>query len=247
MKDANYLVNKFNSTFPVGSKVHWRSVGKDGVPYKTVTVKEPAYLMNGQPVTFFEERRGCCSIEEAFVLYNIHPSPDETPAECIEINDLTRTPERDAAHSAARRDFDARPDNDPAKRYPFDVAFIAGWDARTKRPLDMIIVCPVCGKQHIDRPDPEWLELLDLRSEDKLNSLGDRPQSMAAEKLKRMMELENLVVNGKMWANPVHKSHTCRADDGGCGNIFRVADFPTNGVAEIKTRGEKDTWPEVQA
>jgi hypothetical protein len=39
------------------------------------------------------------------------------------------------------------------------------------------------------------------------------------------------------WDNPPHKSHLCH----GCGTIFRPADVPTNGVAQIKTRGENDS------
>jgi hypothetical protein len=39
------------------------------------------------------------------------------------------------------------------------------------------------------------------------------------------------------WTNPPHKSHLCH----GCGTIFRPADVPTNGVAQIKTRAEKDS------
>lgn len=40
------------------------------------------------------------------------------------------------------------------------------------------------------------------------------------------------------WDNPPHKSHLCHA----CGCIWRPADVPTNGVAELKTRGTSDTW-----
>lgn len=102
----------------------------------------------------------------------------------------------------------------------------------------MIIFCPDCHRQHIDRPDPEAVELADLQDEYHLNSLGDRPQSMAADRLRRMMELEA----ADLWTNPVHKSHTCRTEDGGCGLIFRIADVPTNGVEQIKTIGKDDTW-----
>ena len=42
------------------------------------------------------------------------------------------------------------------------------------------------------------------------------------------------------WTNPPHRSHECQNLD--CGIIFRVADVPTNGVKEIKTRGKTDTW-----
>lgn len=45
----------------------------------------------------------------------------------------------------------------------------------------------------------------------------------------------------KGWTNPPHKSHLCH----GCGTIWRPADVPTDGVAKVATRGEKDTWPEV--
>jgi hypothetical protein len=40
------------------------------------------------------------------------------------------------------------------------------------------------------------------------------------------------------WTNPPHKSHLCHF----CKTVWRPADIPTNGVAEIQTRGEKDTW-----
>ena len=41
------------------------------------------------------------------------------------------------------------------------------------------------------------------------------------------------------WTNPPHRSHLCH----GCGTIWRPANVPTNGVAEIKTSGKADTWP----
>lgn len=40
------------------------------------------------------------------------------------------------------------------------------------------------------------------------------------------------------WTNPPHKSHLCH----GCGLVWRPADVPTNGVATIATRGERDTY-----
>lgn len=39
------------------------------------------------------------------------------------------------------------------------------------------------------------------------------------------------------WTNPPHRSHLCH----GCGCIWRPGDFPTNGVAEIATRGKHDS------
>lgn len=40
------------------------------------------------------------------------------------------------------------------------------------------------------------------------------------------------------WNNPPHRSHLCHE----CGCIWRPADVATNGVAEVKTAGDADTW-----
>jgi len=45
--------------------------------------------------------------------------------------------------------------------------------------------------------------------------------------------------DGKGWDNPPHRSHLCHA----CGCVWRPADVPTNGVAEIKTKGSVDNHP----
>ena len=39
------------------------------------------------------------------------------------------------------------------------------------------------------------------------------------------------------WDNPPHRSHLCK----GCGNIWRPADVPTNGVAAVATKGKADS------
>jgi hypothetical protein len=44
---------------------------------------------------------------------------------------------------------------------------------------------------------------------------------------------------GTNWTNPPHRSHKCH----GCGDVWRPADVPTNGVAAIETRGKADTVP----
>lgn len=49
-------------------------------------------------------------------------------------------------------------------------------------------------------------------------------------------ELDSGLQNG--WGNPPHRSHLCHS----CGCIWRPADVPTNGVAAIKTQGQRDTW-----
>lgn len=100
-------------------------------------------------------------------------------------------------------------------------------------PIDMLIFCPNCGKQHIDRPDPicgtsgyhEHPDAYCRLCKGHEGACDNDPESPNAA-----------------WTNPVHRSHTCRTEDGGCGTIWRPADVPTNGVAAIKTTGSGDTW-----
>lgn len=103
---------------------------------------------------------------------------------------------------------------------------------QTVKPIDMLIFCPVCGKQHIDRPDPVC---------------GAKVFSKTCRRHKNHTGSCSTADEKAAWTNPVHKSHTCRKEDGGCGHIFRVADVPTNGVAAIQTRGKDDTWPVAEA
>lgn len=43
-------------------------------------------------------------------------------------------------------------------------------------------------------------------------------------------------VEGDAWTNPPHRSHLCHA----CGHIWRPADLPTVGIAELATKGTND-------
>ena len=104
-------------------------------------------------------------------------------------------------------------------------------------PIPMVLHCPRCGLGHIDEPDPRIEELGVLRKLQTQSSLGDRPPSIAADKLKRLIELEE--IESTLWTNPPHKSHLCFL----CKCIWRPADVPTVGVESVATRGEKDTWP----
>lgn len=84
-------------------------------------------------------------------------------------------------------------------------------------PIDMILYCPNCGMQHIDQPN----------------------------RLEDIVHWQSGTIVDQLWTNPPHRSHLCRKEDGGCGCVWRPADVPTNGVAELKTRGKADTWPAV--
>lgn len=84
-------------------------------------------------------------------------------------------------------------------------------------PIDMILYCPACGLQHIDAPE--------------------KPKNIGRN---------GFVVMHSSWDNPPHRSHLCHGCSHlchGCGRIWRPADVPTNGVAEIQTKGKHDSPP----
>lgn len=88
-----------------------------------------------------------------------------------------------------------------------------------QKPIDMILFCPRCGTQHVDSEQSET----DFRHLMEAWSLNAEPQDHVPTR----------------WTNPPHKSHLCHQ----CGAVWRPADVPTNGVAQIKTRGKRDnTW-----
>lgn len=83
-----------------------------------------------------------------------------------------------------------------------------------KYPIPMILFCPNCAKQHIDKteehkPDCDWSTSYNPAA----------PCTCGA------------------WTNPPHRSHLCAH----CGCIWRPADVPTTGVAVIQTIGENDS------
>lgn len=84
------------------------------------------------------------------------------------------------------------------------------------KPIDMLLFCPKCHKQHVDAPEKsEWV---------------DDSDPLAA--------MAQVLDTKEVWDNPPHKSHLCHA----CGTIWRPADVPTNGVFNINTKGKDDNW-----
>ncbi len=77
--------------------------------------------------------------------------------------------------------------------------------------IDMVLHCPKCGMQHIDKPERN----------DAYLARSDPPAAWAMQP----------------WDNPPHRSHLCH----GCGHIWRPADVATNGVAAVKTKGKNDS------
>lgn len=80
--------------------------------------------------------------------------------------------------------------------------------------VDMILHCPACGLQHIDKADDEFLEP------------SNTP--MPSRRL-----------TAQHWSNPPHRSHLCH----GCGHVWRPSDVHTNGVAAIRSKGVNDSAP----
>lgn len=89
-------------------------------------------------------------------------------------------------------------------------------------PIDMILHCPECGLQHVDKANTD--EVLMAASERGFDHGSADWQNF---------------VDRETWDNPPHRSHLCAR----CGHVWRPADVPTNGVAAIKTKGQRDSPP----
>lgn len=130
---------------------------------------------------------------------------------------------------------------------------VADRDAMLKghagRPIDMILHCPKCHKQHIDavgdrmqrnwKPGDRALTPYGVGTISRLSSgVGFTEAYFFDLKLPPGHHAVN--VDELRWPNEPHRSHLCHH----CGTIWRPADVPTNGVTAIQTRGKNDTWPE---
>ena len=87
--------------------------------------------------------------------------------------------------------------------------------------IDMVLHCPKCGLQHIDKDNSEDLRI--EAAELGVDREGDR-------------ELEHWIEE-REWTNPPHRSHLCAS----CKHIWRPADVCTNGVLAVKTKGQEDS------
>lgn len=84
--------------------------------------------------------------------------------------------------------------------------------AATAKPIDMLLLCPACGMQHIDAVETGT--------------------TLSRSGLDTLTETEVVT-----WSNPPQRTHMCH----GCGHQWRPADVATNGVAELKTKGRNDS------
>lgn len=111
----------------------------------------------------------------------------------------------------------------------YQIVDLASKQYSDPEPIDMILPCPACRMLHVDEPEPDVCEC--GHKHPNFSQCLGRVDSKSPE----LCPCEAFKV---AWDNPPHKSHLCH----GCGIIWRPADVPTNGVAEIKTKGENDTW-----
>lgn len=95
-------------------------------------------------------------------------------------------------------------------------------------PVQMVLHCPRCGAQHIDKAVTRCKKFEGLTENDRCGFEEGHVQPC-----------KWLVSPVLEWDNPPHKSHLCAK----CKCIWRPADVSTVGVEAIATRGEKDTWP----
>ena len=115
----------------------------------------------------------------------------------------------------------------PWVRYEDHIAALAAGQATAAQPgdigrksIDMVLHCPKCGLQHIDKDNYEELRI--EAAELGVDREGDR-------------ELERWIEE-REWTNPPHRSHLCAS----CKHIWRPADVCTNGVLAVKTKGQED-------
>lgn len=106
--------------------------------------------------------------------------------------------------------FDEEPDGDPHGECAAEIRRL---QATLARPVDLVLFCPDCGLQHIDKPEGNFL-----------------PGHTAEENDAALAAMG-------CWTNPPHRSHLCH----NCGHIWRPADVFTNGVAAVKTKGKADS------
>lgn len=92
-------------------------------------------------------------------------------------------------------------------------------------PIPMVIFCPNCHTQHIDKAEEQCPEFYGTHQCELAKGHSSVYHSAAP------------LENQKRWTNPPHKSHLCH----GCGNIFRFANYPTNGVENVEP-GENDNY-----
>lgn len=99
-------------------------------------------------------------------------------------------------------------------------------------PIDMILHCPKCHKQHIDKPEPDVC----VCGHERVNhytGLGDEDDG--CPDCRWQIDRSQACTGFKVaWNNPPHHKHLCRTEDGGCGHLWTPSLRNTNGVEALK-------------
>lgn len=84
--------------------------------------------------------------------------------------------------------------------------------ALLQKPIDMLLFCPACGMEHIDKPEEDTCT-----------------------------RFRNPDDHAEPWTNPPHKTHLCKPNEGGCGFLWRPCeDAYTNGIeSPMKVKGPR--------
>ena len=134
----------------------------------------------------------------------------------------------DPQRSEIMKEFDDHDwDDHPVLKWTFEIGGVSierVFDCSF--PVDMVLHCPNCGVQHIDKADCVY-DHFDPPME------GMTAPEDAVARIAAMKEWERT----HTWTNPPHRSHLCHS----CGHIWRPADVATNGVEAVKTKGQKDS------
>jgi hypothetical protein len=99
---------------------------------------------------------------------------------------------------------------------------------RIEAPIDVVLFCPRCRFQHIDKAEPDVCQECGHAA-----YFHQGPQKVCLGHINAACNCQSFVA----WLNPPHKSHRCS----NCNAVWRPADAPTNGVERATTVGSNDT------
>jgi hypothetical protein len=123
-----------------------------------------------------------------------------------------------------------------AERRMAIMALLLEWATRYREvPVGVVLFCPRCGEQHIDRPEPhrEGCQALGFTGVD------HRIAEVAHTGPER--RLTEVACSCGRWENPPHRSHQCHH----CSWVWRASDVPTEGIASPRTGGSRDNGPAI--
>lgn len=102
------------------------------------------------------------------------------------------------------------------------------------KPEDRVLFCPHCGVQHIDFAEPDKCETCGHSKKHHFNAGETNFCGYASRPVQALTDTLECPCDGfEPWLNPPHKKHRCKPEEGGCGELFKPEDYPTNGVKSL--------------